>query len=1042
MTPSENALRLSSDDSFDEEKYENAVVELLVKTGYKRVDGANIDREPNEPFYLKELMDQIKLLNPRLPRDVHTKALEKLRNIEGATLVQKNKSFMDYLQNGVPVSYLLNGEERSDFVYLVDFKNPENNSFVVSRQFVFKDKSNRRFDVVLFVNGLPLVAIELKSPSRDETDASKAYLQLRNYMKDLPKFFVYNAICVMSDMSISKAGTITSSEDRFMEWKTKDGKREGYRISQFDVFFEGLFDKSRFLDILKNFLCFSCDGVNESKILAGYHQYYAVRRAIGKTVEAMKTDGKGGVFWHTQGSGKSLSMVFYAHLLQEAVDSPTIVVLTDRNDLDNQLYGQFAKCRDFLRQEPVQAKSRAHLRELLEGRRRNGIFFTTMQKFTDSDEPLSERRNIVVMADEAHRGQYGLAERYVTTTNEDGRENTKRVVGAARLVRNSLPNATYIGFTGTPISTRDRCTREVFGDYIDVYDMSRAVKDGATLPIYYESRMVKLGLDDETLKLLDDEYDAFAMEADETVVEKSKRSLGNLESILGADGTINSLVDDILEHYENYREELLTGKALIVAYSRKVAMKIYRRILELRPDWTEKVAVVMTENNSDPEDWREIVGDKRRRDELARQFKDDKAPLKIAIVVDMWLTGFDVPSLATMYVYKPMSGHNLMQAIARVNRVFRDKEGGLVVDYIGLAAALRRAMKDYSREDQDAFGDPNVAEISYPQFKEKLALCRELFRGYDYSEFMKVDGSSESSLTQGKIISGAADYMFAPERKETREKFLKEARLMKQALSLCSSVANEPERVEAGFFNATRVILTRVSYGATGNKIACSQRSSRLDELIKECVKCDGVLSVYADFGGNKGFSLFDPKFLEEIRKMKKKNLAFETLKKIVSDQVKSYRRTNLVKSKKFSDIMQEAVNKYVNGQITNEQVIEKLVELAKELIEEGKKGKELGLTSEELAFYDALSKPENIDDFRKNGQLIALTKELTQTLRLNRTLDWNKKKSAQAKMRRAVKNLLKKYNYPPGNWEDAIHSVMEQCRLMDDAGETEEAVF
>ena len=1039
MTPSENALRLSSDDSFDEEKYENAVVELLVKTGYKRVDGANIDREPNEPFYLKELTDQIKLLNPSLPRDVHTKALEKLRNIEGATLVQKNKSFMDYLQNGVPVSYLLNGEERSDLVYLVDFKNPENNSFVVSRQFVFKDKSNRRFDLVLFVNGLPLVAIELKSPSRDETDASKAYLQLRNYMKDLPKFFVYNAICVMSDMSISKAGTITSSEDRFMEWKTKDGKREGYRISQFDVFFEGLFDKSRFLDILKNFLCFSSDGVNESKILAGYHQYYAVRRAIGKTVEAMKTDGKGGVFWHTQGSGKSLSMVFYAHLLQEAVDSPTIVVLTDRNDLDNQLYGQFAKCRDFLRQEPVQAKSRAHLRELLEGRRRNGIFFTTMQKFTDSDEPLSKRRNIVVMADEAHRGQYGLAERYETTTNEDGRENTKRVVGAARRVRNSLPNATYIGFTGTPISTRDRCTREVFGDYIDVYDMSRAVKDGATLPIYYESRIVKLGLNEETLKLLDDEYDAFAMEADETVVEKSKRSLGNLESILGADGTINSLVDDILEHYEKYREELLTGKALIVAYSRKVAMKIYRRMLELRPDWTEKVAVVMTENNADPEDWREIVGDKRRRDELARQFKDDKTPLKIAIVVDMWLTGFDVPSLATMYVYKPMCGHNLMQAIARVNRVFRDKEGGLVVDYIGLAAALRNAMKDYTREDQDAFGDPNVEEISYPQFKEKLALCRELFRGYDYSEFMKVDGSNESSLTQGKIISEAANFMFAPERKETREKFLKEAHLMKRALFLCSSVANEPERVEAGFFNATRVILTRVSYGATGNKITSSQHSSRLDELIKECVKCDGVLRVYANFGDNQGFSLFDPKFLEEIRKMKQKNLAFESLKKIVSDQVKSYRRTNLVKSKKFSDIMQEAVNKYVNGQITNEQVIEKLIELAKELMEEGKKGKELGLTSEELAFYDALSKPENINDFCTNEQLIALTKELTQTLRMNRTLDWNKKKSAQAKMRRAVKKLLNKYDYPPGNLEDAVVSVIEQCRLMDDGAETED---
>ncbi len=1038
MTPSENVLRKSLPGSFDEEKYEKAIVALFCNMGYESVGGSSIARDVKEPLYLENLTDQLKLLNPNLPREAHDKALEKLRTIEGGTLAMRNRIFMDYLQNGVAVSYRENGEERSGIVYLVDFKNPERNSFVVSRQLSVKEKGNRRFDVVLFVNGLPLAVMELKSPSREETDSSDAYLQLRNYMKDLPSFFVYNAICVMSDMSISKAGTITSPEDRFMEWKTKDGKREDSRLASFDVFFEGIFAKARFLDILKNFLCFSCDGVDEAKILAGYHQYYAVRRAIDKTVEAMKTDGKGGVFWHTQGSGKSLSMVFYAHLLQEAVDTPTIVVLTDRNDLDNQLFAQFAKCQDFLRQKPVQATSRAHLRELLEDRRRNGIFFTTMQKFMEYDRPLSQRRNIVVMADEAHRGQYGLSERYETTLDEDGEERMKRVVGAARLVRNSLPNATYIGFTGTPISQRDRCTREVFGDYIDVYDMSRAVRDGATLPICYESRMVKLSLDDETLGLLDAEYDAMEEEADKTIVEKSKRALGNLESVLGADATINSLVGDILEHYEKYREELLTGKALIVAYSRKIAMKIYRRILALRPDWTEKVAVVMTESNSDPEDWREIVGDKRRRDELARNFKDDNDPLKIAIVVDMWLTGFDVPSLATMYVFKPMSGHNLMQAIARVNRVFRDKEGGLVVDYIGLAAALKRAMKDYTREDQESFGDPNVAEVSYPKFKEKLAICRELLSGYDYSVFMKVDGSPESSFIQGKTISGAADFMFAPERKEAREKFMKEARLTKQALSLCSSVAKEPERVEAGFFNAVCVFLTRVSYGGTEKKYTWPKVSSRVDDLVKECVKSDGVLSVYSDYGDNKGFSLFDAKFLEEVRKTERKNLAFETLRKIVADKIKNYRRTNQFKAKSFSDIMQEAVNRYVNGQITNEQVIERLVELANDLMKEKEKGEELGLTPEEYAFYEAVSKPENINDFYTDEQLVALTKKLTEILRKDRTIDWYHKVQSKSKMKMDVKNLLREFKYPHDKMNGVIASVIEQCRLMD-AAETDD---
>ena len=687
--------------NYTEADYENSVIELFKNDlSYEYAYGPDIERDFRSPLYDEVLEDALYRLNAKLPSDAIQDAVFKLRNFENGELVQKNAVFMDYLQNGIPVRYFENGEELSSIVYLVDYKNPDENSFIVANQWTFIENSNKRPDIILFLNGLPVVLVELKSPSREETDASEAYRQLRNYMIEIPSMFIYNAICVMSDQLTSKAGTITSGEDRFMEWKTKDGNYENTQYAQFDTFFEGMFQKQRLLDIIKNFICFSNEGINSFKILAGYHQYFAVRKAIVSTQKATVTDGKGGVFWHTQGSGKSLSMVFYAHLLQEALDSPTIVVLTDRNDLGDQLYGQFAKCKDFLRQEPVHAESREHLKTWLASRRANGIIFTTMQKFEESFDSLSERRNIVVMADEAHRGQYGLAEKIKITKNEAGEEIAKRVVGTARIIRNSLPNATYIGFTGTPISSADRSTREVFGEYIDIYDMTQAVEDGATRPVYYESRVIKLKFDENTLKLIDAEYDVMATNADAEVVEKSKRELGQMEAVLGNDQTINSLVCDILEHYENNRQDLLTGKAMIVAYSRPIAMKIYRRILELRPAWKERVGVVMTSGNKDPEDWREIIGNKQHKDELAKKFKDNNSAMKIAIVVDMWLTGFDVPSLATMYVYKPMSGHNLMQAIARVNRVFRDKEGGLVVDYVGIASALKQAMNDYTTRDK------------------------------------------------------------------------------------------------------------------------------------------------------------------------------------------------------------------------------------------------------------------------------------------------------------------------------------------------------
>lgn len=1004
---------------YTEADYENSIIELFQNMGYRYLYGPDVERDFNCPIYETELIEALNRLNPGMPSDGINDALFKLKNFENAELIQKNEVFMDYLQHGVEVRYTVKGEERSGLVYLVDYNNPDNNSFIVANQWTFIENSNKRPDVLLFLNGLPIVLVELKSPSREETDASEAYLQIRNYIHEIPSMFIYNCICVMSDHLTSKAGTITSGEDRFMEWKTKDGSYENTQYAQFDTFFEGIFEKERLLDIIKNYICFSNDGLKKIKILAGYHQYFAVTKAIQSTKRATETDGKGGVFWHTQGSGKSLSMVFYAHLLQEALESPTIVVLTDRNDLDNQLYGQFAKCKDFLRQEPVQAESREHLKSLLDGRLANGIIFTTMQKFEESDEPLSERKNIVVMADEAHRGQYGLSEKVDAKTG-------KIKIGTARVIRNSLPNATYIGFTGTPISVKDRSTREVFGDYIDVYDMTQAVEDGATRPVYYESRVIKLKLDPDTLKLIDTEYDIMANNADPEVIAKSKRELGQMEAILGNDETIASLVDDILDHYENYRENLLTGKAMVVAYSRPIALKIYKRILKLRPDWTDKVAVVMTDSNKDPEEWKEIIGNKRHRDELATQFKDNDSPLKIAIVVDMWLTGFDVPSLATMYIYKPMQGYNLMQAIARVNRVFKDKEGGLIVDYVGIVSALKAAMNDYTSRDKKKYGDTDVAKVAYPKFLEKLSVCRDLFHGFDYSKFV-----SGTDLERSRAISGAVNFIVDRDKEEDRETFLKEALLLHQALSLCSSLAEEEQRIEAAFFESVRVLVMRLVNKGEGKKISLPEMNARINALLEQSIKSTGVINLFSDVKGD--FSLFDPKFLEEISKMKEKNLAVELLRKLIAEQVIIYKHTNVVKSEKFSEIIQQAMNRYLNGMLTNEQVIEELLQLAKQIQTAQQEGEKLGLNADELAFYDALTKPQAIKDFYENEELIALTKELAETLRNNKTIDWQKRDSARAKMRMMIKKLLRKHKYPPEGMDDAVQTVMLQCELWTD---------
>lgn len=993
---------------FSEDSFELALIELFKGMGYNYDYGPEIDRDLQEPLLLDCVYDSLCRINPTLPSRAIDEAINKIKRLEGANLFETNYRFTLLMQNGVEATFLNNKlETKTDIVKLIDFENPENNDFKIVNQYTMHEYDVKRADIVIFVNGIPLVVVELKSPCREETDASEAYLQLRNYMQVIPKLFHYNAFCVMSDFAITKAGTITASEDRFMEWKQADGN-----VADYDTIFKSIFEKATFLNVLKNYICFDeRDGVGSAKILAGYHQYYAVEKAARRTVEAVKGDGKIGVFWHTQGSGKSLSMVFLAHhpLLQRL--NPTIVVITDRNDLDDQLFGQFSRNSSFLRQTPKQANSRENLKELLDGRQSGGIIFTTMQKFDNYDEALSTRRNIIVMTDEAHRGQYGLEEKIDT----EGKVH----IGTARKIRNSLPYASFIGFTGTPISDKDRDTQEIFGDYIDIYDMTQAVDDGATMPVYYESRVIQLQLDENILQKIDDEYEALrAKGANEQDLEANKREMSHMDALLGNNETVDALVQDILKHYEENRQFVCGGKAMLVAYSRPIAIKIYNRILELRPDWTEKVKVVMTSGNQDPEEWQKIIGSKGYKNELARKFKDVQSEIKIAIVVDMWLTGFDVPSLATMYIYKPMKGHNLMQTIARVNRVFPEKSGGLIVDYVGIAAALKSAMNTYTKRDRKRFGNNDISKTALLKFQEHLEICRDQLYEFDYSKFQ--DGSE---LEKAQIIKGAVNFLMAVDKTEKRKEYIKNASLLHQSVTLCRSLLNIQQRYEAGFIEAVRILLNRLT--TNKGKVTKKEINERISNLIKQSVQSDGVINLFDE---KTEFSLFDEKFMEEIKHMKEKNIAAELLAKLLQGSVKSYQHTNIVKSEQYSKLLSDTLSRYLKGLITNEEVIQELLKLALEMTTAENEGNEMGLTAEEKAFYDALTRPQAVRDFYENDQLVALTKELTETLRKNRTIDWSRRESARANMRRLVKRLLKKYNYPPEEAPGALDTVLRQC--------------
>lgn len=1003
---------MADDKKFTEDAYEQTLIALFRdELGYAYECGYEVERDYREPFYRADLLVSMRRLNPSLPADAMEQGIKQITNISIGTLEQNNEQFTLWMQNGLEVGYLQDGEERTALMRLIDYERPERSLFKVVNQWRVEEYKNKRCDMVVMVNGLPLVVVELKSAVSEDATIDDAYKQIKNYQQSVPSLFSYNAFNVISDMSETRAGTITAKEARYMEWKTVDGSYESTLIADYRTFFLGMFQQRRLLDILQNYICFDKNQGRYAKILTAYHQYYAVGKALERTKEAVEGNGKIGVFWHTQGSGKSLSMVFYAHQLVQRLPEVTIVVVTDRKDLDNQLFGQFCRCKDFLRQEPVNAQSRNDLGRLLQGRQSGGIIFTTIQKFEEGDTPLSPRRNIIVMSDEAHRSQYG---------DEHWDAQSQRMKkGFSQKMREALPGASFIGFTGTPISDRDRDTEEVFGHYIDIYDMSQAVDDGATRPVYYESRVVNLRLDDDTMKLLNDEFDHLGDEgATEEQIRKAKQEHSRLEVLLGEDATIDTLTRDIVHHYEDNRAQELTGKAMIVALTRPIAIKIYRKILELRPGWTEKVKVVMSGSNQDPEDWQQIIGNEAYKKELARKFKDDDDPMKIAIVRDMWLTGFDVPSLATMYVYKPMSGHNLMQAIARVNRVFPGKEGGLIVDYVGIAQALKSAMQQYTNRDRHRFGDPDIAKTALLKWREEMEVCRDQLHGFDYTGFFAQDNTKRAAA-----ITAGANYLSASALLQKKKDFMEHSALLHNATTLCRSLLDERQKTEVCYMDALRVMMLKLSQKG---KISRHEINERIGDLLRQSVKTDGVINLFGD--RQIEFSLFDEAFLQEVKNMKERNLAVELLTKLLKERIRQQKKTNITQSDLFSDMLSRSLSNYLKGLLTNEEVIQELLKMAQQMKHAEDEGNDLGLTSEEKAFYDALSTPEGVRQAYSDEEFVALTKELTEVLHTNRTIDWNRKESARAKMRVLVKRLLKKYKYPPEGAKKALETVMRQC--------------
>lgn len=1031
-----------------ETQIESICLEYLRELGYDFLYGPDIspdgtfpERLYNEVILVNRLKSAIDRLNPLISSDAREEALKKVLRTTSPTLLINNETLHQYLTEGIDIEYRKDGNIRGDKVYIVDFNDPGNNEFLAVNQFtVVENNNNKRPDIILFVNGLPLVIIELKNPTDEKATTKNAYNQLQTYKHLIPTLFTYNSLLIASDGWEARCGTLTSDWNRFVPWKSKDGRTTAESSApQIEIMFKGMLNKSTLLDLIRHFIVFEKSKDQTLKKVAAYHQYYAVNKAVITTTTASASTGdrRAGVIWHTQGSGKSLSMVFYTGKLVLSLDNPTIVVLTDRNDLDDQLFDTFTGCRQLLRQIPVQAEDRRHLRQLLNVAS-GGIVFTTIQKFwpvlykdeiaieEEADpveepnpdmyfvrnKPLSQRRNIIVIADEAHRSQYDFLD------------------GFAKHMRDALPQASFIGFTGTPIETTDKNTQAVFGDYIDVYDIQQAVADGSTVRIYYESRLAKVNFNEAEKIKVDEQFEEITEAEEQTDKQKFKSKWTRLEAIVGDDHRIAKIAEDIVNHYE-LRSSVLEGKAMIVCMSRRICVELYDAIIKLRPQWHNEddtrgaLKVIMTGSATDPVPWQQHVRNKTRRKAIGERMKNPADELKLVIVRDMWLTGFDVPCLHTMYIDKPMRGHTLMQAIARVNRVFKDKSGGLVVDYLGIAQDLKRALAEYTAsggEGKPAF-DQDEAVRTMLEYYESVV---QMFRGFDYSRFFKLPTPEEKF----RFLPVAADHILS--LPNVKEQFVNKVTGLLKAFAI--SVPHEDAiaiRDEVAFFQSVKARIVKIIVDPTGKTE--EQIETAIRQIISEAITSDDVIDVFDAAGLKKpNIEILDDRFLNELKNMPQKNLAAELLRRLLKDEIRVRMKVNLVQSKKFSEMLEDAVKRYHNGMIDSIAFLEDyLIPMAKDMREADKRGANLNLDFRELAFYDALEINDSAVAILGDEILRTIARELLRSVRNSTTIDWTIKESVQATLRRNIRRILRKYGYPPDKQEKAIQTVIEQAKLL-----------
>jgi type I restriction enzyme R subunit len=1023
-----------------EAQLEQATLSWLRDIGYTLLNGIEIAFEgttPERPDYKNTLLpfrlrEAINRLNPNIPLAAREDAFRQVQDLGIPSLLSANRHFHKLLVNGVPVQYQKDGETRGDFVRLVDWETPAKNDWVAVNQFTIKGaRHTRRPDIILFVNGLPLVLLELKNPADKNADVWKAFDQIQTYKEQIPDVFQYNEVLVISDGTEALLGSLSADAERFMAWRTIDGKTIDPlgQFQELETLVRGLLDPGYLLDYLRYFVLFEDDGKLVKKI-AGYHQFHAVRAAIEQVVQASRPDGshKGGVVWHTQGSGKSITMTcFAARVMQSAaMENPTVVVITDRNDLDGQLFGVFSLSQELLREQPVQVSTRQDLRIKLANRPSGGIVFATIQKFMlgedeDTFPVLSDRSNIVVIADEAHRTQYGFDAKLKGKADEE-----RYQAGYAQHLRDALPNATFVAFTGTPVSSEDRDTRAVFGDYIHIYDMQQAKEDGATVAIYYESRLAKLKLNEQQMPTIDAEVDELAEDEEESTQSKLKSRWAALEKIVGAEPRVAQVAADLVEHFEE-RNKAMAGKAMVVAMSRDICVHLYNEIIKIRPDWHDEdpekgaIKIVMTGSASDKALLRPHIYDGKTKKRLEKRFKDPSDELKLVIVRDMWLTGFDAPCAHTLYVDKPMKGHNLMQAIARVNRVFKDKQGGLVVDYIGIGNELKAAMKEYT--NSSGRGRTTVdAHEAYGVLAEKLDILRGMLHGFDYSNFM----------TAGhKALAGAANHVLG--LKDGKKRFADTAVALSKAFTLCCTLDEAKSvREEVAFMQGIKVLLTKRDI--TAQRKTDEQRELAIRQIISSAVVSDSVVDIFDAVGLDKpNIGLLDDEFLAQVKNLPERNLAVEMLERLLQGEIKSRFRSNVVQEKKFSDLLSNVIQRYQNRAIETAQVMEELIEMAKKFREASSRGEYLGLTDDEVKFYDALANNESAVRELNDEVLKKIAHELTENLRKNVKVDWAERESVRANLRLMVKRILRKYKYPPDQQDGAVELVLQQVQALGD---------